>query len=145
MRHSKLIQFFFSSQSRFNIFKAENIQRSLFPKHRSDPDIDYANFIDLNMDGNFSFSRFCDWSPQEMENIHSKGIFHALLKQNWINETLKWLQYAKTWQYKIPTKYLLLSASVSLSIISLIESNHSLIFTQYVITINYFIFRHIFK
>lgn len=83
------------------------------------------------MGSNFSFSRFCDWSPQDLENTHLKGTLYALLKQKWMNETHKWLEHAKTWQQSIPSKYLLFSASVSLAIISLIESNPDLFFTRW--------------
>lgn len=117
---------------RFNIFKAENIHRSLFPKHETDRQTDYQNFIDLNLESSFSFSRFCDWSAQDLDDTHLKGTFHALLKQKWLNETLKWIQHAKTWQHNIPSRYLLLSASVSLAIISLMESESSLLFTRWV-------------
>lgn len=116
----------------FNIFNAENAHRSLFPKDETDRDIVYKNFIDLNVSSTFSFSRFCDLSPTDIDDAHLKGTFNALLKQNWMNETLKWIQYAKTWNQSIPSKYLFLSASVSLAIISLIESNHGLIFTKWV-------------
>lgn len=117
--------------NRLNIFKAENIQRSLFPKDSTDRNVDYKNFIDLNMGSNFSFSRFCDWSPQDLENTHLKGTLYALLKQKWMNETHKWLEHAKTWQQSIPSKYLFFSASASLAIVSLIESNPDLFFTRW--------------
>lgn len=110
----------------------ENIQRSLFPKHDTDRKVNYINVIDLNLGSNFSFSRFCDWSPNEMENVHLRSTFYALVQQNLIQKTLAWLQYAKTWNYAIPLKYLLLTASTSLPIISLIESHRSLFFTRWV-------------
>lgn len=121
---------------RFNVFKAENIQRSLFPKDETDKNVDYKNFIDLNLGSDFSFSRFCDWSPQEMEDFHLKSTFYALLKQISNQKTLAWLQYAQTWDYPIPTKYWFLSASISLSLISLMESHHNLFFTRWVNSID---------
>lgn len=122
----------FGQWNRFNIFKAENVHRSLFPRHANDRETDYKNFIDLNLESSFSFSRFCDWNPQDLDDAHLKGTLHALLKQKWLNETLKWIQYAKTWQHNIPTKYFFLSASVSLAIVSLMESQSSLLFTRWV-------------
>lgn len=94
--------------------------------------MNYKHVIDLNLNSGFSFSRFCDWSPQEMEEIHLKSTFNTFLKQHLIQNRLQWLQRAKTWQYSIPSKYLFLSASVSLSIMSLIESHPDLFFTQWV-------------
>lgn len=127
-----LIDLYSIFNDRFNIFKGENIQRSLFPKTSADRNVDYDNFIDLNMGSSFSFSRFCDLSPQDMEYTNLKGTFYALLRQKRMNVTLKWLEYATTWQQSIPLRYLFLSASVSLAIISLIESNPRLFFTRWV-------------
>lgn len=115
---------------RFNVFKAENIQRSLFPVNSSDTAKDSKSFVDLNLDSSFSFSRFCDWSPQEMEDTHLKSTFYALSKQNSFQKMLTWLEYANTWDYPISTKYLLLTASISLKFMSLITSNHNLFFTR---------------
>ncbi|XP_055326656.1 chromatin-remodeling ATPase INO80 isoform X2 [Sitodiplosis mosellana] len=126
--------------NRFNMFKAENVQRSLFPQNPTDREVDYENVIDLNLGNSFSFSRFCDWSPQDLEDTHLKGTLVALIKQNWMNDTLKWIQHAKTWNQNIPSKYLLLTASVSLAIVSLIESEHSLIFTRWVSAHPFFTF-----
>lgn len=53
----------------FNIFKSENVHRSIFPKNNSDSSVDYQNYIDLNADSGFSFSRFCNLSPNDMERV----------------------------------------------------------------------------
>lgn len=45
---------------------------------------------------------------------------------------LAWLEYANTWDYPIPSKYLLLTASISLKIISLMATNQNLFFTHWV-------------
>lgn len=45
---------------------------------------------------------------------------------------LAWLEYANTWDYPIPKKYLLLTASMSLKIISLMATNPNLFFTHWV-------------
>lgn len=115
---------------RFNVFKAEHIQRSLFSTESNDTSNDSKCFVDLNLGSCFSFSRFCDWSPQEIEDTHLKSTFYALSKQNSMHKLLTWLEYANTWNYPISTKYLLLTASISLKIMSLITTNHSLLFTR---------------
>lgn len=50
--------------NKFNIFKAENIHRSLFP------DEDYKEI------GTFSFARFADLSPCEMESMTIGGLIY---------------------------------------------------------------------
>lgn len=117
---------------RFNIFKSENVHRSLFAADSSERSKDGKCFVDLNLDSGFSFSRFCDWSPQEIEDLHLNNIFYALLKHNSFQKTLTCLGYADTWNYPISTKHLLLTASISMKIMSLMTSNHSLFFTHWV-------------
>lgn len=60
--------------NRFSIWKAENIHRSLFPMHTTDSDINYPNYIDLNMNNGFSFTRFCDLSVGDVEKIALAGL-----------------------------------------------------------------------
>lgn len=62
--------------NRFSIWKAENIHRSLFPMHATDSDINYPNYIDLNMNNGFSFTRFCDLSVGEVEKIALAGLIY---------------------------------------------------------------------
>lgn len=84
--------------NRFNVFKAENVHRSVWPRDITDSAADYCNYVDLNATnegGCFSFIRFCDVSPAEVENIHLKGSFgmHTRLEQ-----TLERLNHVITWQ-----------------------------------------------
>lgn len=88
--------------------------------------------MDLNLGSSFSFSRFSNWSPQEIEDMHMKSTFYALFKQDSFQKILTWLEYANTWDYPIPKKYLLLTASISLKIISLMTTNRNLFFTRWV-------------
>lgn len=67
-----------------------------------------------------------------MEDMHLKSTLYALIQQNSLQKILTWLDYANTWDYPIPNKYLLLTASISLKIISLMASNHNLFFTHWV-------------
>lgn len=117
---------------RFNIFKSENVHRSLFPLDASDSDIDYKNYIDLNTESDFSFSRFCDLSPQEIEDVHLTGTFCTFLRQNLRNKFLRQLQHSMTWGTPIPLNRLFFEASHSLSIFSLMESHSDLLFTRWV-------------
>lgn len=121
-----------SNLYRFNIFKCENVHRSIFPVDRSDSNVEYKNYIDLNADSTFSFSRFCNLSPREIEDIHITGTFCTLLRQNFVKELLKHMQYAQTWDRPVSTNRLLFEASNKLPIISIMETNHDLIFTRQV-------------
>ena len=117
---------------RFNVFKAENIQRSIFPFDTSKTSKELTNAVYLNIDSSFAFSRFCDWIPQEMEDTHLKSTFYLFQKQNSFLNALKWLEYAEAWVYPISTRYLLLSVSISLKINSIITPNRNLFFISWV-------------
>lgn len=67
-----------------------------------------------------------------MEDIHLKSTFHALFQQTSLQRVFTWLDYANTWDHPIPSKYLLLTASISLKIISLMASHRNLFFTHWV-------------
>lgn len=117
---------------RFNIFKCENVHRSIFPVDHTDSNVEYRNYIDLNADNTFSFSRFCYLSPQEIEDIYITGTLCALLRQNIVKELLKQIQYALTWDGPVSNNRLFYRASNKLPIISIMESNYDLIFTHQV-------------
>lgn len=99
---------------------------------QSDANVEYRNYIDLNADNTFSFSRFCNLSPREIEDIHITGTFCTLLRQNFVKELFKQIQYAQTWDRPVSTNCLLFEASNKLPIISVMETNHDLIFTRQV-------------
>lgn len=122
-----MIFFFF----RFNIFKSENVHRSIFPRDQSDSEESYKNCIDLNTQSAFSFSRFCDLSPSEIENIHSTSLFGTHARQNRVTELLKQLQNTLTWDRVVPYSRLFYQASISFAIISLMESHSDLLFTRW--------------
>lgn len=86
--------------NRFNIFKAENVHRSVWPRDITDTAADYTNYVDLNAStdgGCFSFTRFCDVSPADVENIHLNcaigSMGHTRLEQ-----TMERLNHVITWQ-----------------------------------------------
>lgn len=99
---------------------------------KSDTNVEYRNYIDLNANDTFSFSRFCNLSPQEIEDIHITGTFCALLRQNFVKELLEQIQYAQTWNRPVSTNRLFFRASNKMPIISIMESNNDLIFTRQV-------------
>lgn len=86
--------------NRFNIFKAENVHRSVWPRDITDPAADYSNYIDLNATadgGCFSFTRFCDVSPADVENIHLNGLIAAMCNSQ-LEQKLERLNHVITWQ-----------------------------------------------
>lgn len=61
-------------ENKFNIFKAENVQRSLFPTDGTQKLVDYTKKLELI--SAFSFARFCDLSPGEMEKLRVQGLIY---------------------------------------------------------------------
>lgn len=61
---------------RFSIWKAENVHRSTFPLFTADNDVNYANYVDLNVDDTFSFTRFCGLSAGEVEKVTLGGLIY---------------------------------------------------------------------
>lgn len=118
--------------NRFNIFQCENVHRSLFPTDATDSDVEYKSYIDLNAGNAFSFSRFCNLSPQEIANIHHSSTFGQLVRERLMREVLVRLQNNMEWKRSVPLAQLFLEASLSLPILSLIESNSDLLFTRWV-------------
>ncbi|XP_054726718.1 chromatin-remodeling ATPase INO80 isoform X1 [Anastrepha obliqua] len=101
--------------NRFSIFKAANIQQSLF----SEPCVtkaqksneNYARYVDLNVSGDccFSFMRLCDLSPSDMENVTINGLITYILHYR-----RRLIQYAllayrrQWWPYYRATRFQLL-------------------------------------
>jgi len=66
---------------RFSIFKADHFHHSIFKEptdstnktsHKKEY---YAKYVDLNIQNNcFSFTRFCDLSPKDMEDVTLNGL-----------------------------------------------------------------------
>lgn len=108
------------------------MHRSIFPVDQSDSNVEYRNYLDLNADNTFSFSRFCNLSPREIEDIHITGTFCALFRQSFMKGLLKQIQYAQTWDRPVSNNRLFFRASNKLPIISILESNLDLIFTRQV-------------
>ncbi|XP_067614395.1 chromatin-remodeling ATPase INO80 [Eurosta solidaginis] len=71
--------------NRFSIFKAAYIQQTLFrePSFSESPkrSVKYARYVDLNAsnDNCFSFTRLCDLSPKDMEDITINGLINCIL------------------------------------------------------------------
>lgn len=116
--------------NRFNVFRAENVQNSLFPLDASDADDEYRRFIDLNTESGFSFSRFCDWSSGEIDSIHSDDKYSELLRYMALREVKQKLVYSNVWNAPIAARHLLLSVAASMPIEALIEWESRLIFTN---------------
>lgn len=120
--------------NRFNIFKAENVHRSVWPRDISDAAVDYSNYIDLNATANggcFSFTRFCDVSPAEVESIHLNGAFgtHSRLEQ-----TLELLNHVITWRNGTTPlgKCFLLIVTLQLHQLRYSQWKRDLLFTKHV-------------
>uniref|UniRef100_A0A1B0DNK0 Chromatin-remodeling ATPase INO80 n=1 Tax=Phlebotomus papatasi TaxID=29031 RepID=A0A1B0DNK0_PHLPP len=60
----------------FNVFKAENVQRSLFPRHKSDKIVDYSTKLELGLQSGFSFMRFTRMCPDEAEQHGVAGLIY---------------------------------------------------------------------
>lgn len=61
--------------NKFNVFKAENVHRSLFPTDSTTRLVDYTKRIELI--SAFSFSRFCDLSPDELDKLKILGLIYT--------------------------------------------------------------------
>lgn len=62
--------------NRFCIYQSENVQRSIFPIAELAASIDYPRYEDLNLSSAFSFTRFCDLSPGEIEKVAIGGLIY---------------------------------------------------------------------
>ncbi|XP_055384468.1 chromatin-remodeling ATPase INO80 [Condylostylus longicornis] len=95
--------------NRFSIFKAEHIHRSIFEKFSTDKNINYKNYIDLNLSSSFSWSRFTNHSPKEIEDSTLNGLLLLLENVRKFNEFLPILAYRYNWLNSLrSSKYLLL-------------------------------------
>lgn len=117
--------------NRFNIFKAENVHRSVFPKDKADCTIDYKHYIDLNADSGFSFIRFCDLSPQDVENFYSGDVFWSLKGHQTFKELLKKVYHLINWADHMPQRYIFLTVSLSLRVLRFMKSIKELLFTKW--------------
>lgn len=120
--------------NRFNIFKAENVHRSVWPRDSTDTAADYSNYVDLNASadgGCFSFTRFCDVSPAEAENIHANG---ALGTHTRLQQTLEHLIHVSTWQNGVTPmgRCLLLIVTLQLHRLRHSQWKRDLLFTKHV-------------
>lgn len=64
--------------NRFNIFKAENVQKCLFEKNTQNKSEYYPRYIDVGLDCAFSFTRFIDLTPNDIENVTLVGLIGLL-------------------------------------------------------------------
>lgn len=62
--------------NKFNVFKSENVQRSLFPKDGTSRLTNYTRNVNLGLSSAFSFSRFSDLSPNELEKMKVLGLIY---------------------------------------------------------------------
>lgn len=108
----------------FNVFKSEYIHRSIFPKHSTDTEVEYQRFVDLNADHCFSFSRFCNLSPQEIEDIFHCGTFEILKSFSRFKKSLQKLYNTQLWRNTVPTSGLLLLPTVDIDRINYSTLEH---------------------
>lgn len=85
--------------NKFNIFKAENIQRSNFPRQSKDKSVNYPRYVDLNYDSTFSFGSLCDLTPMEMENLTLGGLIYYFRHCQTVKDRLKLLGYRRKWWF----------------------------------------------
>jgi DNA helicase INO80 len=88
--------------NKFNIWKVENIQRSLFPNEDDD----------AGMNSTFSFIRFCDLSPNEIENLTLGGLLYFLLHCLSSEAKNKLLNYRKCLWNQPGSRFLILEPTV---------------------------------
>ncbi|CAD7093608.1 unnamed protein product [Hermetia illucens] len=81
--------------NRFSIFKMEYTHRSVFPRTKTDRSEDYARYIDLNVDRGFSFMRFLNISPDEMEKLTLGGLIYFIRSCLRMKEILRRLAYRR--------------------------------------------------
>ncbi|XP_055594739.1 chromatin-remodeling ATPase INO80 [Uranotaenia lowii] len=82
--------------NRFNIFKTENVQRSLF-SNKDGSKTNYSAIDDLNVENCFSFTRFCSISPDEVEKLVLEGLIYFIQHVYKFNEYLKLLHNRWVW------------------------------------------------
>lgn len=63
--------------NKFNVFKAENVHRSLFPLDDENAKILNSTRRRVDILSSFYFARFCDLSPGEMEKLKILGLIYA--------------------------------------------------------------------
>lgn len=72
--------------NRFNVFKGENVHRSVFVNNDGS-NVNYSSIVDLNTENTFSFSRMCSVSAQEIENLALEGLIYSL------QHMYRWFRY----------------------------------------------------
>ncbi|XP_055921969.1 chromatin-remodeling ATPase INO80 [Eupeodes corollae] len=95
--------------NRFNIFKTEHVQRSLFYEKPRKKSQQYPKYVDVGLDSAFSFSRFCDFSPKDIEDMTVAGLIGFL--KNYLKTLREYADYAyrlEWWENYSPTKTMLL-------------------------------------
>lgn len=113
------------------MFTNENIHRSIFSNGTNNPkDANDKNYVDINVNSSFSFSRFCDYGPNEMTCLHSNILLWQFINCKSREDVLRNILNALTWQKPIFVKHLFLLAS---KVAALIESKSELIVTNWVI------------
>lgn len=88
--------------NKFNIYKVENVQRSLFP----DEDEEKRG------SGAFSFTRFCDLSPNEVENLTLGGLLYFLLHCLGYEAKMKLIHHRRSWWGQKTSHFLLLEPTI---------------------------------
>lgn len=126
--------------NRFCIYKVENVQRSLFPPHKDDAKVNYTNYVDLNQSSAFSFSRFIDLSPHEIESIALAGLIYYFQHCQTLSNSYLQLLYRLKWSWNYKqcqnrTRAILLEPFLERSLHKpFLDSNsiiHPLLFTTY--------------
>lgn len=85
----------------------------------------------MNADSGFSFTRFCDLSPYDIERIFHGGTYETLQHINKTTECLEKLNHLLHWSDTLPIKSWLLVPSIQLNQLYY-STLENLIFTYWV-------------
>ncbi|GAB0098739.1 Chromatin-remodeling ATPase INO80 [Sergentomyia squamirostris] len=101
-------------ENKFNVFKAENVHLSVFPRQQRDKFVDYEVDVMLNRETTFSFARFCRLSPDEVEKHGVAGMIFFLKFIRLRIKLLQLLRHRSVWWKKnsLPLDCLLLEPTL---------------------------------
>lgn len=119
--------------NRFNIFKTENVHRTIFPIDKSDKNADYSRFIDLNKNGQggFSFSRLSGLSPEDIENIHENEFSEFVRRFRNIKSQTNHITHRMLWNENISLKHLFLAVAIRLQCLKKSQWKNDFLFTKW--------------
>lgn len=119
--------------NRFNVFKAENVHRSTFPRSESDRAVEYNRFVDLNSGGNggFSFARLCGLSAEDVEATHSDRFREFVRSFETIRSQAERLDHRELWGESNPLRLLLLTAALRMQCLKFSQWKRDLLFTRW--------------